>query len=268
MTTTGFASADFNEWTVADRARALRRRAAGGVGRLDQRLDQARPPRRDRQDAAARDRPDRAPAASSRRCASTAAWSTSARCARSSSSSSSTSACCAAGARRDPGRLVAARRRPDGVPVAGRVGHDAGRRRPGARLRRPDGLVRAVQRPLHARPDGARCTSAGWRSSPCSCSSPPATGGRREPPACVTGELRYGVTHELHDQHPPIVPASEWETARRAAAGQGEGADARPRRARRPAPPDAPDGGGEGVRLRGPGRARRACSTCSRGAAS
>ena len=32
------------------------------LGRLDERLDQARPPRRDRQDAAARDRPDRAPA--------------------------------------------------------------------------------------------------------------------------------------------------------------------------------------------------------------
>ena len=40
----------------------------------------------------------------------------------------------------------------------------------------------------------------------------------------------------------------------RGAAGQGEGADPRPRRAGRRAPPDAADGRREGVPLRGPGR--------------
>ena len=40
----------------------------------------------------------------------------------------------------------------------------------------------------------------------------------------------------------------------RGAAGEGEGADPRPRRAGRRAPPDAEDGRREGVRVRGPGR--------------
>ena len=41
----------------------------------------------------------------------------------------------------------------------------------------------------------------------------------------------------------------------RGAAGQGEGADPRSRRACRRTPPDAEDGGREGLRVRGPGRA-------------
>ena len=53
---------------------------------------------------------------------------------------------------------------------------------------------------------------------------------------------------------PPIVSPQEWKAAREAAAGQGEGADPRPRCARRRAPPHAADGGREGLPLRGPGR--------------
>ena len=62
MTTTGFASSDFNEWTALDLARAVRRDVDRRERRLDQRLDQARPARGDREDAAARARPDAAPA--------------------------------------------------------------------------------------------------------------------------------------------------------------------------------------------------------------
>ena len=53
---------------------------------------------------------------------------------------------------------------------------------------------------------------------------------------------------------PPIVSPQEWTSAREAAAGQGEGADPRPRCAGRRAPPDAEDGRREGLPLRGPGR--------------
>ena len=52
------------------------------------------------------------------------------------------------------------------------------------------------------------------------------------------------------------------------AAGQGEGADPRPRRAQRRAAPAADGRDRQGLPLRGPGRARSACSTCSRAAAS
>ena len=67
---------------------------------------------------------------------------------------------------------------------------------------------------------------------------------------------------------PPIVSPQEWDAAREAAAGEGEGAHPRPRRAGRRAPPDAVDGRGEGLRASRARTARRACSTCSRAAAS
>ena len=60
MTTTGFASADFAQWSALTLARAVRRAVPRRLGGLDRRLDQADPPHRDRQDAAARDRPDAA----------------------------------------------------------------------------------------------------------------------------------------------------------------------------------------------------------------
>ena len=53
---------------------------------------------------------------------------------------------------------------------------------------------------------------------------------------------------------PPIVSPAGVAGRARGAAGQGEGADPRPRRAGRRAPPDAVDGRGEGLRVRGPGR--------------
>ena len=50
---------------------------------------------------------------------------------------------------------------------------------------------------------------------------------------------------------PQIVSPTEWEAARQGAAGQGEGVDARPRCVGRCAPPDAEDGGRQGLSLRG-----------------
>ena len=82
MTTTGFASDDFARWTAVTSIVLVGRHADRRLGRLDERLDQARPPHRDREDAAARDRPDAAPRGRACRCGCRARSSTSAPCAR------------------------------------------------------------------------------------------------------------------------------------------------------------------------------------------
>src|SRR5919201_6543743 len=59
-----------------------------------------------------------------------------------------------------------------------------------------------------------------------------------------------GANGETEDEHTPDRVAGGVGGCATEAVGQGEGADAGARRARRAAPPDAVDGGREGVRLR------------------
>ena len=143
MTTTGFASSEFNEWTSLTALVLFGAVMVKRLRRLHQRVHQAvrhiaivKMLRREVDQTV---HPELvAPLRVS------GAVLDGARFGRSSCSSSCTSAC-APGECRDPGRLVAARRRPHGLPVAGRLGEPAGRRRPRARLRRTDGLVRTLQ---------------------------------------------------------------------------------------------------------------------------
>ena len=62
------------------------------------------------------------------------------------------------------------------------------------------------------------------------------------------------LKEESRNEYPTDRVAAGVERRPRRTAGEGEGADPRPRRAGGRAPPDAVDGGGEGVHVRRPGR--------------
>src|SRR5262249_55047531 len=70
--------------------------------------------------------------------------------------------------------------------------------------------------------------------------------------ACSTSSTKY-PREDRPDEDPADRVTAGVGCRRRAAAGRGEDVDARPRCAGGHAPPDAVDGGGEGVPLRRPG---------------
>ena len=94
-------------------------------------------------------------------------------------------------------------------------------------------------------------------------------------PSCdvlVRAKHERSPMHRHPHRECPSVPAGTVADRPRRAAGssahQGEGAHPRPRRAGRRAPPDAADGGREGLPLRGPGRPGEPARPVRRAAAS